>query len=240
MPQRRSVERFEADVAALRALVDTGSPRVVRGPLGGGAVSGRRREHPLPSVGHRSGKIVVVGYLLGERGGVSALIVQCDCGRPEYTVDVFNFKAFRATRCNLCALQSTHTQRKLYWSYAADMADDAHRQRLLNRLSSAIARCHNPRNAMFEHYGKRGIAVCQQWRDDRGAFLRYVQSISGWDNAALELDRIDVDCGYEPGNVRFVSRSENMLNRRHVADLEDRIRVLERENRELRARLAGL
>ena len=41
------------------------------------------------------------------------------------------------------------------------------------------------------------------------------------------MDRIDVNGNYEEGNIRFVSRSENAKNKRHIADLEARIRHLE-------------
>jgi hypothetical protein len=41
------------------------------------------------------------------------------------------------------------------------------------------------------------------------------------------MDRINVDGHYEPGNIRFVSRSDNLRNKRKIADLEARIRYLE-------------
>ena len=107
------------------------------------------------------------------------------------------------------------------------MPDDEHRMRLLNRLSAAISRCHTPTNRAYEHYGMRGIEVYEPWRKNKAEFLRYVQTLDGWDLPYLEMDRVDVDKGYLPGNIRFVSRSENMFNKRRVADLEQRIRELE-------------
>jgi hypothetical protein len=41
------------------------------------------------------------------------------------------------------------------------------------------------------------------------------------------MDRVDVDGHYEPGNIRFVSRRDNLRNKRKIADLEARIRHLE-------------
>jgi hypothetical protein len=107
------------------------------------------------------------------------------------------------------------------------MPDDDHRARLLNRLSAAITRCHKPSCRVYKHYGARGIFVCREWRDDRIAFLRYVQTLPGWDNPALDMDREDNNRGYEPGNVRFATKSTNSRNRRPVADLEQKIRDLE-------------
>ena len=183
-----------------------------------------RRRYPLPSIGHRSGKLTVTGYLVGVRG-VRALIVRCDCRADEYTVDHHNFKDFKSTRCNLCAKQAA--SKKRYWQYAQTMSNDEHRTRLLNRLAAAITRCHSSSAARFEHYGQRGIYVHEQWRKNRAEFLRYVQTLPGWDDPDLQMDRIDNSKGYEPGNIRFATRTQNMHNRRKFADLEARIRHLE-------------
>lgn len=238
MPRWRSIERIEANAAALRSLVDAGSSSVIRDPMEGGAISGTRRRWPIPGIGHRSGKLTVTGYMRGVRGGFSALIVQCDCGRPEYTVGTHSFKAFRTTRCNICALEKTQQHRRMYYSYIKDMAEDNHRARLLNRLSAAIVRCHNPKARYFHHYGGRGIEVYKGWRDDRGEFLRYVQTIPGWDVPQLELDRINVNGNYEPGNIRFLSKAENNSNKRRIADLEAEITLLREEVAGLRHRLS--
>lgn len=224
-----SVQRFEANVAALRHLVDTGSSSVVRNALAGSALSGTRRKDPLPSIGFRSGKLTITGYVRGPRGGVASLIAQCECGRPEYLVDVHNVKNFHTKRCNLCALRSSASTRKSYWGYADIVPDDAHRERLLNRLSSAITRCHVPTAKQYKDYGGRGIVVAALWRRDRRAFLRHAIQQQGWDDPALDMDREDNERGYVPGNIRFISRSENAKNKRSVAKLEARIRELETE-----------
>jgi len=193
--------------------------------MDGRAISGSRRKYPLPSIGHRSGKLTITGYVRGKRLGVRALIVHCDCSKNEYTVDHHNFKNFKSTRCLVCAKKVASQKR--YWAYAEAMPDDAHRTRLLNRLASAISRCHNWTNKQYEHYGERGISVYSLWREDRASFLKYVQTLSGWDIPEFEMDRVDVDGGYAPGNIRSVSKSANLYNKRKIADLEARIRHLE-------------
>lgn len=230
MPSRITEQRHQANIESVRRLVDTGSPSLVRDAVAGSAISGSRRRYPLPSIGHRSGKLTVTGYIAGTRGGVSALVVRCDCNETEYFVDHHNFKNFRSTRCPLCAKKASVAKR--YWVYSEAMADDDHRTRLLNRLASAITRCHSPSSRAYQHYGERGIRVCPEWRFDRAEFLRYVQTLDGWDNPAFEMDRINVDGHYEPGNIRFVSRSDNLHNKRKIADLEARVRHLEQRLKE--------
>lgn len=236
MGKGRSVERIEANAEALRSLIDAGSPSLVRDNVAGSAM--RHRRKGCPSIGDRSGKLVVTGYIAGVQGGLTALIVTCDCGFPEYTVEAHNFKSFKTTRCNLCARKSSANTRKLYWGYSDIVSNDEHRERLLNRLSSAIGRCHTPNNRHYPNYGGRGIQVCPEWRENRRAFLQHVIALDGWDIPALEMDRIDVNRGYEPGNIRFVSRRDNMLNKRRVQDLEARIAELEERLRHSEQRTA--
>lgn len=226
MPPRITEQRMQNNIESLRAMVNARSPSVVRNPVVGSAISGTRRKHSLPCIGQRSGHLVVTGYIRGTRGGVKALIVKCDCDRPEYTVAVTNFRVFRSTRCNICAKQAA--SKKHYWCYAEAMPNDAHRTRLLNRLAAAITRCHTPTSRHYKSYGARGIQVCTAWRKDRATFLKYVQTLEGWDQPELEMDRINNNKGYAPKNIRFVSRSTNAKNKRQIADLEATIARLRR------------
>jgi hypothetical protein len=193
--------------------------------MAGSAVSGTRRKQPLPEIGTRSGQLTVTGYIQGERHGLSALVVRCSCGRPEFSVALNNFKHFRSTRCGICGRRAGHEKR--YWIYENALPDVAHRSRLLNRLAAAITRCHSPSSRIYASYGGRGIFVCDEWRNDRSTFLRYIQTIPGWDDPSLDMDRTDNNRGYEPGNIRFATHSQNALNRRKINEMEERIRDLE-------------
>lgn len=72
-------------------------------------------------------------------------------------------------------------------------------------------RCHNPKNKHFKDYGGRGIVVCNEWREDFGAFFAH---IGPKPSPELSVDRIDVNRGYEPGNVRWATASQQSRNRR--------------------------
>jgi hypothetical protein len=117
------------------------------------------------------------------------------------------------------------------------LPDDEQRERLLNRIASCISRCHNGGARHFPHYGGRGIFVHAAWRVDRSLFLRHLLTLEGWDRPEFELDRIDNDGGYAPGNLRFVSRGANVRNRRTVGKLQQRVADLDKEVRDLRSRL---
>lgn len=70
----------------------------------------------------------------------------------------------------------------------------------------AIERC-----ASHPNYAGRGIAVCDRWRESFATFLADVGPRPG---PGYQLDRIDNDRGYEPGNVRWTTAKENVRNRR--------------------------
>jgi len=54
------------------------------------------------------------------------------------------------------------------------------------------------------------------------------------------IDRIDVNKGYEPGNIRWASWREQALNQRKIHELSAMITSLEEENRRLLAEIGAL
>ena len=67
-------------------------------------------------------------------------------------------------------------------------------------------------------YQDRGITVCDEWLVFEN-FRDWALSHGYSDD--LEIDRIDNDKGYCPENCRWVSRRENVNNRRNTIHLED-------------------
>lgn len=72
-------------------------------------------------------------------------------------------------------------------------------------------RCSDRSMKCWPDYGGRGIAVCQEWEISFQAFFEHVGASPG---RGYELDRIDNDGGYAPGNVRWVTKRENNQNKR--------------------------
>lgn len=72
-------------------------------------------------------------------------------------------------------------------------------------------RCLSPTAKHYEDYGGRGITICPKWRDSFPAFLRDVGYRPG---PKYSIDRINNNGNYEPGNVRWATRCEQMRNTR--------------------------
>jgi len=73
-------------------------------------------------------------------------------------------------------------------------------------------RCTNPNSLSFRYYGARGISVCDEWINDPVAFIDWAKR-NGY-KMGLEIDRRNNDGNYCPENCRFVTRKENMNNKR--------------------------
>ena len=93
---------------------------------------------------------------------------------------------------------STLRQRnkKIYWAW-----------------KSIKQRCKNPKCHAFKNYGARGITVCEEWEAFE-PFCRW--AIENGYRDGLEIDRIDNDGGYSPENCRWISRKQNLNNRRNT------------------------
>lgn len=75
---------------------------------------------------------------------------------------------------------------------------------------SMRSRCYNPKNPSFQHYGGRGISVCEQWRDNYDKFFEDM----GDRPEGKSLDRINNELGYSPENCRWATMKEQLNNQR--------------------------
>jgi hypothetical protein len=98
--------------------------------------------------------------------------------------------------------------------------------RLFKMWDAIKQRTQNPNCPAFKDYGGRGITMHPRWINDFKAFRDYVMALPDFDAKLLEnangctnrinveIDRKDNDCGYRPGNLRWSTRREQMLNTR--------------------------
>jgi hypothetical protein len=74
---------------------------------------------------------------------------------------------------------------------------------------SMLTRCGNPNARNFQHYGGRGISVCERWKSFENFLADMGERPSG-----MSIDRINVNGNYEPSNCKWSTRSEQNKNQR--------------------------
>jgi hypothetical protein len=72
-------------------------------------------------------------------------------------------------------------------------------------------RCTNASGPDFERYGGAGITVCKRWTDSYEAFLA---DMGRRPSAKHSIDRLDGAKGYEPGNCRWATPTEQARNQK--------------------------
>lgn len=157
-------------------------------------VRGARR-HFEDLTGRRFGRLVVKSCE-GVKKGVRWWKCLCDCGK-EKTVKTISLVSGSTRSCGCLARELASGRMKKHGLFGT---------RIYTIWNDMIQRCTNPKEATYEQYGRRGITVCQLWRDVN-KFKEWALN-SGYDDS-LTIDRIDPKLSYFPGNCRWIPLSEN-------------------------------
>ena len=72
------------------------------------------------------------------------------------------------------------------------------------------ARCNNPSVDSYGSYGGRGINVCSRW----DSYENFIADMGCKPSPAHSIDRVDNSRGYEPGNCRWATITQQQNNRR--------------------------
>ena len=158
--------------------------------------SGRK---PSNRVGEVFGKLSLINY-----EGDGKWLCECECGNQK----IIRSSKLRSGNTRSCGClrreiirerNTTHLETKHY----------------LHRLWSGIkTRCYNENNSRWQHYGGRGITMCEEWRDDYLAFRDYIlKNLGDKPSPDYSLDRIDNDGDYTPGNLRWADYETQNNNR---------------------------
>jgi len=147
-------------------------------------------------------------------------ICKCDCGNIKQITGC----SLRNNSTQSCGCIQTEKS-KIRRERQIEKYKDKHQytvfdKRLHNIWKGMKERCYTKTCAYYKYYGGRGIIMCDEWRK-RGGFWTF----RGWalnngyqDN--LQIDRIDVNQGYNPENCRWVTAQEQANNKRNSIKIE--------------------
>lgn len=139
-------------------------------------------------------------------GGPRKWLMRCECGTErEVQSEYVKRGTSKSCGCKKSAMISAANA-----GVSKNLRHGMAGTRAYHRWQNMMARCYKPWHHKYEQYGGRGVTVCDAWHD----FARWYADVGEPPQPGLSLDRIDNDGNYEPGNVRWATVAEQLVNRR--------------------------
>lgn len=136
---------------------------------------------------------------------------RCDCG-VEKLVPILALTKGATKSCG-CRRSEMLKIRNADPSFRPGFRHGLTKRQHYRRWRHMMARCYVEAHHAYQNYGGRGITVCEQWQDAK-TYCDWMDQHMGPCPPGYTLDRTDNDRGYEPGNVRWASITEQNINRR--------------------------
>jgi hypothetical protein len=156
----------------------------------------------LNLIGQKFGRLTVIAFAGIAKCGQSSWECLCDCGNKKI-VKSDHLRRGNTKSCG-CLRKITTANRHLTHGMS--------HSRIYKRWIGMIKRCYNQNESNYKDYGGRGIIVCERWIN---SFENFFKDMGSTYKDNLQLDRINNNGNYEPGNVRWATPKENSNNRRN-------------------------
>lgn len=155
--------------------------------------------------GLRFGRWTVLRYSHSDQHRFTQWECRCECG----TVRVVSRQGLRSGKSQSCGC--LHVERHTARLITHGMTNDpTGTYRVWKQI---ISRCNCPSATHFNHYGGRGIKVCDAWSGREG-FATFARDMGTRPSPTHSIDRIDVNGNYEPGNCRWATNRDQCRNKR--------------------------
>lgn len=149
----------------------------------------------------RFGRLIVVKKDQNTTNRQTTWLCRCDCG-AEKRVQGSNLIHGQTKSCGCLRKEATKLRSTIHG--------------LCNTIEyeiwcGMIQRCYNPNSGGYDYYGRRGITICDRWRDN---FINFLADMGARPSSKHSIDRIDNDGNYEPSNCKWATKKEQRLNQR--------------------------
>lgn len=150
-------------------------------------------------VGQRFGNLVVIEKIDDKRTRYKC---ECDCGNI-VSVNGYNLRHGIANPCS-CSQRFQSGENNATYKHGGTGT------RLYGIWQGMLNRCRNPKVERYNHYGGKGVVVCDEWKDF-STFRGW--AISNGYKDTLSIDRVDANGDYCPSNCRWADDKAQANNK---------------------------
>jgi hypothetical protein len=136
--------------------------------------------------------------------------------RRSNMVAVFRCKCGKSFLCQIASVASGQTRscgcfRRNVTSERSKTHGKSH-SKIYHVWYNMMRRCHDQTNKRFDDWGGRGITVAAEWH----LFETFYLAVGDVPFDGAQIDRIENSKGYEPGNIKWSTHTENNRNTRRT------------------------
>jgi hypothetical protein len=156
-------------------------------------------------VGKKYGRLTITGILWRNKHGLQMVMYECSCSPDRsFIAQGGDILSGRTSSCG-CVRRAQVAERSTTHGHSRKGTAE------YKAWKDAKQRATNPKRKYWAYYGGRGITWAEEFND----FEVFLADIGYMPEPGMQVDRIDNDRGYEPGNVRWATGKKNNRNKRN-------------------------